>query len=117
MPRPILQHEIRRRERLQPAELDLEVGAGVAGDVAVDDGLVVRRACRIAGARDQPARVADGEVSGAVPGERLVAGKRGVGVDRREVDPVLAVREVGDDVAQPLPCGRVQRSFVDASTG
>ena len=35
------QDKIARRQRLQPGQLDLEVGAGVAVDVAIDDGLVV----------------------------------------------------------------------------
>ena len=42
-----LKEKIRRRQRLQAGELDLEIGASVAVDVALDDGLVVGRAARI----------------------------------------------------------------------
>ena len=35
------QDKIARHQRLQPRQLDLEVGAGIAVDVAIDDGLVV----------------------------------------------------------------------------
>ena len=48
---------------------------------------------------DQLAGVMVVQMALAEPGEGLVAADLVVGVDRRQVDLVLAAREVGDDVA------------------
>src|SRR5262249_40439757 len=95
-----LQDEIPDNEVFQADQLDLEVGLGIAVDVAVDDGAVARSAGAVVEALDQLAGHT-GEVACAVPTEGLVASDGGPGIDRAEAEPVLAAPEVEDDAAQP----------------
>jgi hypothetical protein len=81
-------HEKIYPKQLQPGELDLEVGPGVAFDVAIDDGLVVGGAGHVVDPFDELGR-RECEIASAAPDERLVAGRNRVGVDGRQVDLIL----------------------------
>ena len=64
---------------------------------------------------DQLAGVMVVEMALAEPGEGLVAAGLVVGVDRRQVDLVLAAREVGDDVAAAVSGEPAEGAVVDVA--
>ncbi|MDK1373282.1 MULTISPECIES: hypothetical protein [unclassified Sinorhizobium] len=99
-PRLALQKEVARNERLDPGKLDLEVGAAVAGDVAVDDRLVVGGTGGVEGLVDQLSGLAR-ERARTTPGEGLIA---------READAVLTLPTVGGGGSIPRGMWNQKRS-------
>ena len=89
-----LQHEVIRREVVQPEQLDLEVGREVGVDIALDDRAVARRVLY------EPHLPGHRERIFADEGESLIVRAGRVRVHALEIEPVaLSPAEVEQDVA------------------
>lgn len=98
------ENEVADPQNDQAGQLDLEIRDAVAIDVTKNDGLVAGGASHIFHAPLQLATdTGKGRARHREEAERLIARKRGVGVDGGEIELVLARREVGDDIARRSP--------------
>ena len=100
-----LQNEIRRRQRLQAGELNLEIGDAVAVDVAFDDGLVVGGTGGVALEPAQFARHAVKLIAfDSEEAEGGSAGTHAIGVDgRKSMSSLKWMKSLMTSRAAPLP--------------